>query len=269
MRHAEGIHTSLSRFSVRRLRAGKGQSRVGSGSRRGHVTGSPARGLPPHQPNSEPARSSAPSIVREAEYVGDVLVSARVSLSDWTSVVGLGFAALAAYFAGRAIHFARKTVTDSANASKAAADRHAEQMKQMHEATQAAAQQHRVEMDDRRLVAAAEARERQLRQLATVAEMVLQVGFAARSDPRLATVPDTPVNGNAEVPSRLIALEGALGVLAALGVEEPPETVELTRVGRHAGIALQQVANMSVGALLELQRVTEEIRNDVAETAID
>jgi len=198
-----------------------------------------------------------------------VLITA--SLSDWTSVVGLGFAALAAFFAGRAVHYARQTVKDGERASDAAANRHAEQIVQMKTATEAAAEQHRVELEDRRRVAEAEALERRLRQLSVVTEMVLQVGNFAR-DIALrhqgANFEPTVV-GVAQIPSMLITLDGGVAILAALGLPTPTKTVELIRVGSFAGAPVAAVAGMSVDALFELQQLTLDVGANPARVPTD
>jgi hypothetical protein len=167
---------------------------------------------------------------------------------------------IAAVAAAASLYYARDTVRESVAGREDADRHHAEQVAEMRAATAAAAEQHRIEMADRRQVAVADTLERQLRQLAVLTEMALEVGVTARADPRLRTVgPDIPVNGNAQVPSMLIALESALAVLIALGVPKPTETAELTQVGRNAGTPIQSVASMSVGALLELQRLTLDV----------
>jgi hypothetical protein len=158
-----------------------------------------------------------------------------------------------------AVYFARDTVKESITGRAEAARHHGEQIAAMQNATEAAAKQHQAEMDDRRKVALADAFDRQFRQLGEVIEMVLQIGNVARTDPRLATSPSVQVKGNPQIPSMLIALEGAITVLAALGVPNPPETYKLVHDGRNAGTAVLDVANMSVGALMALQDLATKL----------
>jgi hypothetical protein len=184
-----------------------------------------------------------------------------VSLADWTSVIGLGFAALAAYFAGRAVHYARQTVHDGETASEAAATRHLEQIAAMNAATKAAAEQHRVEMEDRRQVVAAERVERQLRELDALMEMVLDIRDAVGKVNQ-----ERSVAQEGWLPPVLIRLESAQKVCAALGVNSPA-TAELASFGRNAGTRIGWLSRQSVDALLELQRLQIEVVAGQAPTA--
>jgi hypothetical protein len=57
----------------------------------------------------------------------------------------------------------------------------------------------------------------------------------------------------------MIAVGGGVAVLGALGLPDPTETAEFVRVGSHAGTLISSVANMSVGALMELQRLALDV----------
>ena len=185
-----------------------------------------------------------------------MLLTAHMSLSAGTSIAGLGLAALAAYFAFRAVHWARQTVKDGDKASRAAADRHEEQIREMKAATDAAAEQHRVEMEDRQRVASAERRQSQLQQINVLMQMVGEAEIVARES--LTTKGDGVVLGT-HIPSLMLQIEGALTLLNALGVPSPEQAVDLTTTARVGSVPLSWVAAASVVCLLAFQELLLDV----------
>jgi hypothetical protein len=169
---------------------------------------------------------------------------------------------VAAVAAATSLYYARDTVREAVSGRDEAKRQHEEQITEMKAATAAAAEQHQAEMEDRRQAARADRLERQLRQIGVVTELVLGVGNYAR-DMALrfqGSSPDEPsVATVAQVPSMMIAVGGGVAVLGALGLPDPTETAEFVRVGSHAGTLISSVANMSVGALMELQRLALDV----------
>jgi hypothetical protein len=111
-----------------------------------------------------------------------VPVSANISGSDWTSLVGLAFAALAAFFAGRAVHYARQTVKDGEAASEAAATRHAEQVAEMRSLLTATHNAHQEEASDRRRLYDHDLIVRRVAQMQRISDVLADLIDAARAE---------------------------------------------------------------------------------------
>jgi hypothetical protein len=111
-----------------------------------------------------------------------VPVGAHISISDWTSLVGLAFAALAAFFAGRAVHYARQTVKDGATASEAAATRHAAQIAEMRSLLTATHNAHEEEASDRRRLYDHDLIIRRVAQMQRISEVLADLIDATRAE---------------------------------------------------------------------------------------
>jgi hypothetical protein len=111
-----------------------------------------------------------------------VLISAHVAFSDWTSVAGLAFAAMAAFFAGRAVHYARQTVKDGEIASEAAAARHAEQIAEMRSLLSATHNAHEEEASDRGRLYDHDLIVRRVAQMQRISDVLADLIDAARTE---------------------------------------------------------------------------------------
>jgi hypothetical protein len=181
------------------------------------------------------------------------------------------FAAVAAVAGVLALWYASTTVRDAKTAAQEARDQHREQIEtlnaatasqvaELRRATEESAQQHRVEMTDRRSLGDAEKFERRMRQIADTINHVVELGNVAR---------DVAHNNNEEagrmtaasasIPSMVIAVDGGLNVLTSLGIATPPELTEIVKACRQAGVSASEVATRSVDALLQLERLASEL----------
>lgn len=168
-----------------------------------------------------------------------------------------------------AVYYARDTVQLTLKGRQDARDQHEAQIAEMKAATAASAEQHRIEMEDRRRVAEADMLERQLRHLGVVIEMVLGVGNYAREIARQRHgTGEVSVAAVAQIPSMLITVDSALAVLAALGIPTPTKTATLIELGRFAGTTITSVASMSVEALLELQQLALDVGAGQVRTSV-
>jgi hypothetical protein len=179
-----------------------------------------------------------------------------VSLSDWTSVIGLAFAALAGFFAWRAVHWARQTVKDGETASREAADRHDEQIAEMRAATTAAAAQHSAEMADRERLAAVENADRQLVQLERISDLIMDILNRAREE-HINPPPNIGLGlTGSQLAPMCIRLENALAALYGRAMPSPVKARDLASRGRGAGTPASNTYAMAVDALLEIHQLT-------------
>lgn len=179
-----------------------------------------------------------------------------MSLSDWTSVIGLGFAAAAAFFAWRAVHWARQTVRDGETASREAADRHDEQIAEMRAATTAAAAQHQAEMADRQQMAALETADLLLAQLERISDLIMDILNQAREED--IHPPDNVGPGltGSKLAPMCIRLENALAAIYGRAMPSPIKARDLASRGRGAGTPPINTFAMAVDALLEVHQLT-------------
>jgi hypothetical protein len=111
-----------------------------------------------------------------------MLIGAHFSLSDWTSLVSLALAAMAALFARRAVHYARHTVKDGETASEAAASRHTEEIAEMRSLLTATHNAHEEDASDPRRLYDHDLIIRRVAQIQRIREVLLDLIDAARTE---------------------------------------------------------------------------------------
>jgi hypothetical protein len=184
-----------------------------------------------------------------------LLVTATISATTIITQVSALAAVVAAIATVRAVIYARRTVLESQQARADARKAHEAQIAEMAKGTAAAAEQHRVEMEDRKQFADAEALSRRVLQLERISELVLQIINVARDEHRDPPERLGAATTGSKLPAMLRRLSDAVAAFVALDGIYRERTGELARRGFGAGAQAITILGDGIDALDEIQQI--------------
>jgi membrane protein implicated in regulation of membrane protease activity len=175
--------------------------------------------------------------------------------SGVVGLIGLALAAVAAIATVVAVVYARKTVSESKAATRAAAQQHTEQLAEIRAAATAAADQFRFEMEGRQRLADVEGLERGMDQVDRIADLVLDIYDQAREE--LANPPEEILPGlsGSRLAPMCVRLEIALAGQYEQYEPSPLKARTLASRGRQAEIPAVDVMAMAVDAFDDIHQL--------------